>query len=131
MPNEKVSNEIMHKRAQKLRREMTDAERHLWYDCLCTFKPKFRRQYVIDTFIVDFYCPVAKLAIELDGSQHYTDLGLRYDAWRTSKLGEKDILVIRFTNLDIFKQFREVGDYLDYILKERLKELGKYKWIAW
>lgn len=56
----------MGKRAQELRkkRTATKQERHLWYDFLRDFRPQFKRQVVIDRFIVDFYCPAAKLVIE-------------------------------------------------------------------
>jgi len=54
-----------------LRRDMTKEERHLWYDCLRYCKPRFRRQEIIGNYIADFFCYEARLAIELDGSQHY------------------------------------------------------------
>lgn len=60
-------------RAKELRKDMTKQERHLWYDFLRFYPVKIYKQKVIDNFIVDFYCHKAKLVIELDGSQHYTD----------------------------------------------------------
>ena len=62
-------------RAQALRREMTPQERKLWYQFLRQYPVKVYRQRVIDHFIADFYCAKAKLVIELDGSQHYTEQG--------------------------------------------------------
>ena len=55
-------------RAQELRKEMTREERHLWFDFLRSYRPRFLRQKVIDVYIVDFYCRAANLVIELEGS---------------------------------------------------------------
>ena len=118
-------NRTMKERSRKLRKEMTRQDAKLWYEYLHTYKPRFRRQHVIGAFILDFYCDSARLAIELDGSQHYTDVSLKYDAWRTKKIEEKDITVLRFTNLDISRKFSDICTYIDYVVKKRLKELGK------
>ena len=61
--------------AQRLRREMTKEERKLWYDFLNTYPYRFRRQVAFGHYILDFYCSSAKLAVELDGSQHYSAVG--------------------------------------------------------
>ena len=58
--------------ARALRKAMTPWERKLWYCFLRTYPVKFYRQRVLGPYIVDFYCPAAKLAVELDGSQHFT-----------------------------------------------------------
>ena len=63
--------------SQRLRREMTKEERHLWYDFLKELPMMVHRQKVIDRYIVDFYIAEAKLVIELDGSQHYETKGDR------------------------------------------------------
>ena len=63
-------------RAKELRANATRHENHLWYDFLRTYPIRFQRQKTIDRFIVDFYCHRAKLVIELDGSQHFTEEGL-------------------------------------------------------
>lgn len=56
--------------ARALRKSMTREERHLWYDFLRGYSPRFVRQKVVGCYILDFYCDAAGLAIELDGSQH-------------------------------------------------------------
>ncbi len=56
--------------AKRLRKEMTKAERHLWYDFLRGHSARFSRQKVLGKYIADFYSAKAKLVIELDGSQH-------------------------------------------------------------
>ena len=67
------SNSELTPNAQKLRKNMTEQERKLWYDFLRTLPCRFRRQRVIGRYIVDFYCSEKNLAIEIDGSQHYEE----------------------------------------------------------
>jgi len=69
--------------ARELRKNSTKQENHLWYDFLCKFSPRFIRQHIINSYILDFYCHKAELAIELDGSQHYEKDALEYDQART------------------------------------------------
>lgn len=95
-------------RAQELRKNATPEERHLWYDFLKDHPTPFRRQYVIESYIVDFYCPSAKLAIELDGVQHGTDAALEYDKERSAFLQSFGIDVLRFQNSEIRKNFDAV-----------------------
>lgn len=104
-------------RAKKLRKEMTQQERHLWYDFLRNHPTKFYKQKVIDNFIVDFYCHKAKLVIEIDGSQHYTEEGMAYDRERTKILNSYGLDVIRFSNRDVDKNFEDVCKIID----ERMK----------
>jgi very-short-patch-repair endonuclease len=76
-------NRALVSRAKELRKNMTPAEKKLWYGYLKTFKFRVLRQRPIDYFIVDFYCPSLKLAIEIDGDSHFTDEGKKYDRART------------------------------------------------
>lgn len=62
---------------------------------------KFRRQYSIGNFIIDFYCPEIKLAVEIDGATHGTPEELRYDAKRQKYLENLGIKVKRYTNTDV------------------------------
>ena len=84
---------------------------------------KIMRQRPIGPFIVDFYCAKAKLAIELDGSQHYSDQGMKSDKERTNFL-EKEfgIKVLRFSNLDIMQKFEGVCSYIDEFVKQSLSQ---------
>lgn len=68
-----VKNNDMLDVARRLRREMTPQEQRLWYVFLRKYPVKFYKQRIIESFIVDFYCADARLVIELDGSQHYTE----------------------------------------------------------
>ncbi len=70
-------------RARELRKNMTPAEKKLWYYCLSQFSRRVLRQRPIDNYIVDFYCPVLRLVIEIDGESHFTDDGKTYDQQRT------------------------------------------------
>jgi len=79
----KKNNKLL-KNARILRRNMTQQERHLWYDFLRYYPIKIYKQRIIDNFIADFYCHQARLVIELDGSQHYTPEGQSYDKERTA-----------------------------------------------
>jgi very-short-patch-repair endonuclease len=91
--------------ARQLRRDQTDAERDLWRALrgqrFAGFK--FRRQHPVGDYILDFYCAAAKLAVELDGSQHGLPEGLGRDAVREKFLVEQDIETLRFWN----RQWRE------------------------
>ena len=109
-----------HSLAKKLRREATPQENHLWYDFLAHYSVRFQRQKAIGDFIADFYCHQAKLVIEIDGSQHFTESGIKSDNFRTEKLEAYDLTVIRFDNHQINTEFTAVCDYIDYVVKEAL-----------
>ena len=109
--------------ARQLRKSMTKEERHLWYDFLRGYPVRFLRQKVIDQYIVDFYCAAAKIVIEIDGSQHYTDKkNIIKDKERDSYLNEYGITVIRIPNNYINQNFREVCEYIDKAVKQSLSQ---------
>lgn len=95
-------------RADELRKNMTQQEWNLWYFYLRNHRLKWYRQRIIDRFIVDFYCHVAKLVIEIDGKQHYTDQGIAYDTERTQVLQGYGLKVLRYTNQQLECNFQEV-----------------------
>ena len=104
--------------AKQLRKNATPEEKHLWYDFLSKHEMRFQRQKVIDGFIADFYCHKAKLVIEIDGAQHYTEDGKQKDLFRTEILEGYGLKVIRFTNGQINDNFYGVCAYIDTVLKE-------------
>jgi len=106
--------------AKKLRIEMTPHEKHLWYDFLRYYPIKIYKQRIIDNFIADFYCHQAKLIIELDGSQHYTEKGKSHDEERTKILNRYGLHVLRFSNLDIDNNFDGVCLMIEKTIKERI-----------
>ena len=109
--------------AKELRKNMTKEERHLWYDFLKNYPIKFTRQKVLGKYIADFYCAKANLVVELDGSQHYEDVGLMNDEKRTQYLEQYGINVIRISNLDVLKNFEGVCMYIDNEVKQSLSQL--------
>ena len=97
-------------RSRELRENMTDAERCLW----ARLRRKqlkgcqFYRQKPIGDYIVDFFCPRAKLVIEVDGGQHYSDEGSEYDRIRNEHLRSLGLRVLRFTNTDVLTRIEGV-----------------------
>ena len=108
--------------SRNLRKNMTKQEKHLWYDYLSKYSVRWYKQRIIDNFIVDFYCSKAGVAVELDGSQHYTEQGEAYDKERTAILESYGIKVIRFSNNDVDNNFEGVCMEIDKVVKEKLKE---------
>ena len=96
-----------------LRKNMTKEERHLWYDFLRGHQVRFIRQKIIGKYIVDFYCAKANFVIELDGSQHYEEIGINKDKERTSYLESQGLKVIRIPNNEINNNFRGVCEFID------------------
>ena len=109
--------------AKNLRKNSTKEERRLWYDYLRTYPVKFLRQKIIGKYIVDFYCAKAKLIVELDGSQHYEEKGMEYDAERTAFLEQYGIRVLRIPNNEVIQNFRGVCEYIDLAVKQSLSQL--------
>ena len=110
--------------AKNLRKNSTPQENHLWYDFLSKYAIRFQRQKAIDNFIADFYCHRARLVIEIDGSQHYTEQGIQKDEFRTYILEGYNLKVIRFANLQIDTNFHGVCEYIDGVVKASLREGG-------
>lgn len=83
-----------------LRKNQTFCEKILWIYLRDrkTLGFKFRRQYSVDHYVIDFYCPEIKLAIELDGSVHDNPDQKKYDAYRQEYLEKYGITFCRITN---------------------------------
>ena len=96
--------------ARELRKNMTDAERRLWSRIrrkqLKDYQ--FYRQKNIGNYIVDFYCPAAKLIVEVDGGHHYVNENIQKDKTRDNYLGSLGFTVLRFSDRDIFKNIEGV-----------------------
>ena len=122
MPHSIPKNNTLLENARRLRREMTRHEKHLWYDYLRHYPVKIYKQRIIDNFIADFYCHQAKLIIELDGSQHYTEEGQIRDRARTDILERYGLYVLRFSNNDIDTKFKNVCFVIDKTIKERIND---------
>lgn len=99
--------------ARSLRKEMTPWERKLWYEFLRSYPVRFRRQALLGNYIADFYCPRARLILELDGGGHFGDEQIEKDRIRTETLETMELKVLRIVNLDIDRNFSGVCDYID------------------
>ena len=98
--------------ARNLRENMTDAERLIWSKLrMKQLKNcQFYRQKVIGNYIVDFYCPKAKLVVEVDGGQHYMDEGKKKDEKRDSYIQRLGLKVLRFSDRDVLKNINSVSE---------------------
>ncbi|PWM60772.1 MAG: endonuclease [Subdoligranulum variabile] len=114
-------------RARELRRGMTPQERHLWYDYLRDCPWKFTRQKIAGAYILDFYCHAARLAVEVDGSQHYEAAGQQADARRTAALQAQGIAVLRVSNADVNVRFAAVCEGIANAVQQRIAEREKEK----
>lgn len=104
--------------AKNLRKKATPQEKHLWYDFLKDYDTKFQRQKAIGEYIVDFYCPSLKIAIEIDGNQHYSKEGIDKDKIRTEAINKQGVQIIRIPNKLIDKDFTSTCEYLDAEIKK-------------
>jgi very-short-patch-repair endonuclease len=106
IPGQKVTKAKL-QRAKELRREMTPAEKLLWQEVRARkLGVRFRRQQIIQGFIVDFYCHKAALVVEVDGDIH--DLQQEEDARREKVLSEMGLRIVRFRNDEVLKNLSTV-----------------------
>ncbi|HNP17173.1 MAG TPA: N-6 DNA methylase [Fulvivirga sp.] len=122
-PQGEVVNNLPHLKTfrKELRNNSTPAEATLW--TLLSGKKlegrKFRRQHSVANYILDFYCPSEKLAIELDGQGHFEATQAEYDAERDLFLNHYGIKVLRFENKEVFK-------HSEALLEQVKSEFGWY-----
>ncbi len=111
-------NKALKSNAQSLRKNMTAEEHILWYQFLSKLSVRFYRQRIIGNYIADFYCPKARLVIELGGSRHYDERGLAYDAKRDAFMAENNMTVLRIPNNEVRNNMTGVADMiLEYMPK--------------
>ena len=105
-------------RARSLRQNQTDVEHLLWQKLRNRqlVNVKFRRQFPIDPFIVDFACLELKLIIELDGSQHFDQA--HYDNERSLYLAQRGFKVIRFWNNEVINNIEGVLEKIYLVILE-------------
>jgi len=106
-------------RARQMRNEMTAAEKKLWYGYLEQDRNRWLRQKPIGDYIIDFYCPKLKLAIEVDGTTHLENKDKVYDKKRTEELEKLGIKILRFWNNDILDGLAEVEN----VIEEQIKNI--------
>ena len=96
---------------RRLRKNATDAERKLWSILRSRQITglKFFRQYSVGSYVLGFYCPERRLAIEVDGGQHADACGQQHDDHCDSYVRDLNIRVIRFWNNDVLHNIEGVG----------------------
>jgi len=114
-------NKRLRERSTDLRNNATKQENRLWYDYLKKCRLQFYRQRIIGSYIVDFYCPKAKLVIEVDGSQHYEKERAEYDRVRTEYLNAQGLCVVRFSNREINENFGGVIGVIEEAILSQLR----------
>ena len=121
MRQARFASKHMFKRARALRKEGTPEEETLW-ELVRDHKlgVPIRRQHPIGSFIVDFYCPRAKLAIELDGAHHDP----ARDAQRDAVLAKRGVLVMRFENHHVRNRTQDVLNAIQEIALKRVAVLS-------
>src|SRR3990172_7927321 len=86
-------------RRKQLRRDTTEAEKILWYKIRDKkLGVKFFRQYSLDGYVIDFYCPERRVAIEIDGGYHKLASSRTYDKYREKYISAFNIKIVRFNN---------------------------------
>ena len=110
---------------KRLRNNATKAERILWKYLKNNQleNSKIRRQYSIDQFVLDFYCPDLKLAIEIDGKSHLNKDQIPYDIERQNYIKSFGIQFLRFTNDDVYNNIESVLTQISC----RIKDLKRSK----
>ena len=108
-------------KCRRLRKNQTDAEGKLW-SILRNRQlsgVKFRRQFPIGRYILDFYSPEYKLGIEADGGQHYEDKGKKQDGLRTRELVKDGVKIVRFSDLDILNNIVGVYEIIQRFIENK------------
>ncbi|MDI6763359.1 MAG: endonuclease domain-containing protein [Thermodesulfobacteriota bacterium] len=108
-------------KCRNLRKKQSDAEKKLW-EVLRNRQlkgAKFRRQFPVGRYILDFYCPEYRLGIEADGGQHYEDKGRQKDGLRTRELNELGVKIVRFSDREILTNIDGVYETIQSIVEKR------------
>lgn len=124
------SKSCLTEKSQQLRRNMTKEERRLWYDFLKGLPITFNRQKVIGQYIVDFYCASAGVVVEIDGSQHYENIGKENDRVRDEYMKSLGLTVLRYSNDEVNNSFDAVCEDIRLLLEEKpiSRVLPPLKW---
>jgi very-short-patch-repair endonuclease len=117
---------VIHSRAKALRKTMSGPEVMLWTQLRGRGddRPTFRRQHPIGSIIVDFYCPSARLAIEVDGATHWGDADREKDEARDRWLSRQGIVVLRIPAGAVYRDLSGVVDGILWKAEERGRRLA-------
>ena len=80
---------------------------------------KFRRQFSVSRYILDFYCPEYRLGIEADGGQHYGNKGRQRDELRTTELVKIGVEIIRFNDQEILNNIEGVYEIIQRVIEKK------------
>ena len=112
---------------KQLRNQMPWAEAILWSKLqkrqVLGFK--FRRQYSVGSYVLDFYCPDAKLALEIDGDSHFQENAAEYDGKRQAAIEQLGIRFLRFSNQEIHKNLFAVLERVTEAVRKTEKQVGR------
>lgn len=108
-------------KCRTLRRNQTDSEKKLWTILRNRqlFGLKFRRQFPVKKYILDFYSPEYMLCIEADGGQHYEDKGRKRDKVRTKELSHLGVQILRFSDREILTNIEGVCEIIQQTIEKR------------
>lgn len=109
----------MKERRQILRKNMTEQEIDLWLRIRRKQVDghRFRRQFSVGSYVLDFYCPELRLAIEVDGESHSKPTAREYDREREEQLQQLGLTVLRFKNSEVENNISEVIGKIQEVLK--------------
>ncbi len=108
-------------RCRNLRRNQTDAEKKLWTILRNRqlAEAKFRRQFSVGRYVLDFYSPEYRLGIEADGGQHYEDKGRQRDKLRTKELSRIGVQILRFSDREILNNIEGVYEMIQKAIEKK------------
>lgn len=110
---------LLKENAHRLRNNMTEGERCLWQYLKGRVRGfRFRRQFIIGSYIADFACVKAHLVIEIDGAYHNTETQQLRDAARTEVINKFGYQVLRFTNEEVIANTQQVYDTILQFFQE-------------
>lgn len=113
----------MKKRRRQLRVSMTYCEKLIWmYLRKRQMKERFLRQYSVDNYVIDFYCPKLKLAVEIDGDVHKLEDQKVYDKERQKYLEDFGLGFIRITNEELLANANKAFEKIENEIK-RLQQI--------
>ncbi|MBU1297905.1 MAG: endonuclease domain-containing protein [Bacteroidetes bacterium] len=114
----------MKERRRFLRSHMTEAEIKLWSKIRKRQigETKFRRQYSVGSYVLDFYCPEHKLAIEIDGTSHDRKDAREYDNVREDEIKQLGIHFLRFKNEEVLREIENVVTKINETIKNLKKD---------
>lgn len=111
--------QVMKNRRRQLRNNPTEAEVILWKEIKNSkLGFRFTRQYSVIGYVLDFFCPVKRLGVEVDGAVHDSIEASIYDGYRTRWLGSAEIKIVRFRNEEIMKNLNDVIEVIRKCLVE-------------